>query len=198
MAPLVALEARRALLPHLPARRRAPRRSRATPHRRARQGALRRTRRGAARDRGDRVRLRDPGAAEGRILRAGLDGDRRLRDPPAARRRGRHHAVQLPGHGAHVDVGAGDRVREHVHPQALGEGPVRLDPHRGAAQGGRPPGRRLQRRAGRQGRSRRDPRASRESPPSRSSGRPRSRATSTRPGRSTASACRRSGEPRTT
>ena len=40
---LVALEARRALLPHLPARRRAPRGSRATPHRRARQGALRRT-----------------------------------------------------------------------------------------------------------------------------------------------------------
>jgi hypothetical protein len=66
------------------------------PHRRARQGALRRARRGAARDRGHRVRLRHPGAAEGRILGAGLDGHRRLLDPPAARRRGRHHAVQLP------------------------------------------------------------------------------------------------------
>ena len=70
LAPLVALEARRPLLPHLPARRRAPRGSRTAPHRRARQGPLRRARRGAARHRGHRVRLRHPGAAEGRTTRS--------------------------------------------------------------------------------------------------------------------------------
>ena len=59
------------------------------PHRRAREGALRRDGRGRARARGDRVRLRDPDAAQGRLLRAGLDRDRRLLDPPAARRRRR-------------------------------------------------------------------------------------------------------------
>ena len=57
------------------------------PHGRARQGALRRDGRGRARARGDRVRLRHPDAAQGRVLRAGLDRHRRLLDPPAARRR---------------------------------------------------------------------------------------------------------------
>ena len=47
-------------------------------HRRARQGALRRARRGAARPRGGRVRLRHPAAAQGRLLRPGLDRRRRL------------------------------------------------------------------------------------------------------------------------
>ena len=56
---------------------------------RARQGALRRDGRGHARARGDRVLLRPPDAAQGRVLRAGLDRDRRLLDPPAARRRRR-------------------------------------------------------------------------------------------------------------
>ena len=139
--------------------RRAPRGSRTAPHRRAREGALGRARRGAARHRGDRVRLRDPGAPEGRLLGAGLDRHRRLLDPAAARRRRRHHAVQLPGDGAHVDVGARDRLRERIRAQAVGEGPVRVAPHGRAAEGGRSPGRRLQRRAGRQGRGRRDPRA---------------------------------------
>ena len=109
-----------------------------------------------------------------------------------------HHAVQLPRDGAHVDVGARDRLREHVHPQAVGEGPVRVDPHRRAAQGGRASGRRLQRRAGRQGRGRRDPRSTPASLRSPSSARRRSRATSTRPGRRRASACRRSAARRTT
>ncbi len=45
--------------------------------------------------------------------------------------------VQLPGHGPDVDVRHRDRVREHVHPQALGEGPVGLDLPRGAARRGR-------------------------------------------------------------
>ena len=49
---------------------------------------------------------RHPAPAQGRLQRAGLDRRRRLPDPPAARRRGRHHAVQLPGHGPDVDVRA--------------------------------------------------------------------------------------------
>ena len=198
VAPVVALEARRALLPHLPARRRAPRGSRAAPHRRARQGPLRRARRGAARHRGDRVRLRDPAAPEGRLLRAGLDRDRRVLDPAAARRRGRHHAVQLPGDGAHVDVGARDRVRQHVHPQAVREGPVRVDPDRRAAQGGRA-SRTASSTSSRATRSRST--RSSSTPASRrsaSSARLRSRATSTRPGRRPGSACRRSAARRTT
>ena len=44
--------------------------------------------------------------------------------PPAARRGGRHHAVQLPGHGADVDVRQRPRVRQHLRPQADREGPV--------------------------------------------------------------------------
>ena len=62
----------------------------------------------------DRVRLRDPASPQGRHVRAGLDRDRRLLDPAAARRRRRDHAFQLPGDGAHVDVGAGARVRQHA------------------------------------------------------------------------------------
>ena len=155
----LALPPRRALLQDPPARRRAPCGHRAVPDARARQGHLRRARRGRPRPRGDRVRVRDPDPAQGRVLRAGLDRDRRLLDPPAARRRRRDHAVQLPGDGAHVDVGAGDRLREHVRAQALREGSLGVGLHGGAAQGGRPPGRRLQRRPRRQGRGRCDPRA---------------------------------------
>ena len=49
-------------------------------------------------------------------------------------------------------VGAGYRVRKHVRLEAIREGPVRVTPHRRAAQGSRAPERRLQRRPGRQGR----------------------------------------------
>ena len=45
--------------------------------------------------------------------------DRQLFRPPAAWRRRRHHAVQLPGYGANVDVSARDRMREHFHPEAV-------------------------------------------------------------------------------
>ena len=38
----------------------------------------------------------------------------------AARSCGRHHAVQFPRHGADVDVPRRTRMREHLHPQALG------------------------------------------------------------------------------
>ena len=55
----------------------------------------------------------------------------------------------------------GDRVREHVHPEAVREGPVRVASHRRAAEGGRASRRRLQRRAGGQDRGRRDPPAPR-------------------------------------
>ena len=34
----------------------------------------------------------------------------------------RHHPVQLPGHGAAVDVPGGHRLRQHLHSQALREG----------------------------------------------------------------------------
>ena len=71
-------------------------------------------------------------------------------------------------------------VRQHVHPQAVREGPVGLDLPGRAARRGRRPGRRLQRRPRRQGRGRRDPRRTRTSRRSASSARRRSRATSTR------------------
>ena len=51
-------------------------------------------------------------------------------------RRGRHHAVQLPGDGPDVDVRHGHRLRQHVHPQAVREGPVGVDlPGRAARRG---------------------------------------------------------------
>ena len=64
----VAGEAGGDLLPHPRARARAAGGGRDDPHPRAREGALRRARRGDARARGDRVLLRDPDAAEERVL----------------------------------------------------------------------------------------------------------------------------------
>ena len=43
------------------------------------------------------------------------------------RRVRRHHAVQLPGHGPHVDVSGRDRLRQHLRAQAVGEGSELLD-----------------------------------------------------------------------
>ena len=99
---------------------------RARPDRRlrARQGARRRQGRGDPRDGGRRVRVRAPAAAQGRVLRPGLDRHRRVLVPPAARRVRRHHAVQLPGHGPDVDAPDGDRDREHVRAQAVRARPV--------------------------------------------------------------------------
>ena len=177
---------------------RPPRRPRADPHARARQGALRRAGRGRARARGDRVRLRHPAPAQGRHVGAGLDRDRRVLDPPAARRRRRDHAVQLPGDGADVDVGAGDRVRQHVRAQAVREGSVRVDLD-GRAARRRPACRTASSTSSTATRSRSTRCSSiRTSRRSASSARRRSRATSTRPGRGTASACRRSAARRTT
>ena len=46
--------------------------------------------------------------------------------PPAARGLRRDHAVQLPGHGADVDVPGGDRDRQHVRAQAQRARPLGL------------------------------------------------------------------------
>ncbi len=79
---------------------------------------------GHPRARGGRVRLRHPAAAEGRVQPTmSAPASTRVR-APAARRVRRHHAVQLPGHGADVDVAGGHRLRQHLHPEAVGEGSV--------------------------------------------------------------------------
>jgi len=97
---------------------RTPRRTRRDDHRRARQGLHRRDRRSQPGHRHRRVRLRHPAVAEGRLHRPGLDRHRQLDDAPVAGRGGRHHAVQLPVHGAVLDVPGGDRLRQQLHPQA--------------------------------------------------------------------------------
>jgi hypothetical protein len=101
--------------------------SRAVPDGGAQQGPVGCDGRGGARSRGDRVLLRHPRALEGRVHRAGVDRDRRVFDPAAARRRRGDHAVQFPRDGAHVDVGACPCVRQHVRAEAV--------------RGGREPGR---------------------------------------------------------
>ena len=115
--------------------------------RRARQGHRRRPGRGPARARAGRIRLRTRAAAQGRALMAGLARRRQLHAAPAGRRRRRDHAVQLPLDGPALDVPAGARRRQHVRPQAVRAGPLRV----GAAgellaEAGVPDGR-LQRRA---------------------------------------------------
>ena len=177
---------------------RAPQGHRRLPDRGARQGADRCAGRGGPRPREPGVRVRHPAPAQGHLQRAGLGRDRRLPDPPAAGRGGRYHALQLPGHGADVDVRQRHRLRQHLHPEAVREGPVRIGLPGRAAAGGRPAGRRLQRRARGQGRGRRASWSTRISPPSASSARRPSRATSTRRAPGTASACRHSAAPRTT
>ena len=129
------------------ARRRAGRAG----QRRARQGHLGRGRRGGPRPRGGGVRLRHPAPAQGRLLGERVHRRGRLLDPPAARRGGRDHPVQLPGHGADVDVPAGHRVRQHVRAQAVREGPVGLAAAGPAVGRGGPAGRRVQRGPGGQG-----------------------------------------------
>ena len=81
-----------------------------------------------------------------------------LRQPLGVVRR--HHAVQFPGDGAAVDVAGRDRLRQHLHPQAVRARSLRLAAARRTAARGRAARRRLQRRAGRQGGGRRDAGAS--------------------------------------
>ena len=166
---------------------------------RARQGHRRRAGRRPARARGDRVRLRHPAGAEGRIHRGRRPRHRRLFDAPAARHRRRHHPVQLPGDDPDVDVRHGDRraatPSSSSRPSATRRVPVRLAEL--MMEAGAPDGR-AQRRPRRQGNGRRDPRPSRTSRRSASSARPTSRSTSTRAAPRTGSACRRWAAPRTT
>ncbi len=68
--------------------------------------------------------LRHPARAEGRIYARRGPRHRRLFDAPAARHRRRHHPVQLPGDDPDVDVRGGHRLRQRLHPEAVGARPV--------------------------------------------------------------------------
>ena len=125
------------------------------------QDPFRCARRSGARHRGGGVRLRHPASPEGRVLAQCRAGDRHPFRPPAARRLRRHHAVQLPRHGAAVDASGGDRLRQHLRAEAVGARSFRADAGLRAVQGGRLPRRRAECRAWRQGGGRRHPRPSR-------------------------------------
>jgi hypothetical protein len=84
-----------------------------------------------------------------------------LHHPPAAGGGGGYHPVQLPGDGPDVDVPAGDRRRQHVRAQAVGEGPVGVAAGGRVAGRGRPAPGGVQRGPRRQGGRRPDSRASR-------------------------------------
>ena len=82
------------------------------------------------RDRGAGIRVRHPASAHGRkpaATRGTLDGETCARTRSGMRG---NHAVQLPGHGADVDVPAGDRVRKHLRAQAEREGAAVRQPAR--------------------------------------------------------------------
>ena len=96
-----------------------------------------------------------PHLLKGGYSRERLDQRRRLLDPPAARRRRGHLAVQLPGHGADVVLPHRDRLRQRRRPQAEREGPLGRAGRRRAVEGGRPARRRHERRQRRQGGGRR-------------------------------------------
>ena len=137
------------------------RQARRTARARARQDRSRRQGRHPARPRGGRIRLRHPASDEGRIHRRRRPRHRHLFDAPAARRRRRHHAVQFPGDDPDVEVRARDRLRQRLHPEALGARSRRADDARRADDRGGPAGRHPQRRQRRQGSGRRHPRRSR-------------------------------------
>ena len=126
---------------------------------RQRQGDQGRGGRGPARNRVRRGGHRDPVAHAGLEPGGRLPRDRLRHDPPADRRLRRHHAVQLPLHGAALVPPVRDRVRRHVHPQAVRAGPSRLRAALRAARPVRDPRRRGQPPERRQGHGQRDPRA---------------------------------------
>ena len=99
----------------------APEGARRDRQRGARQGVPRRDGVGAARHRGGRVRRRRAAPAQGRARRIGRPRRRRALAAAAARRLRRHHAVQLPGDGAAVDVPDRAGLRQHVRAEAVGE-----------------------------------------------------------------------------
>ena len=94
---------------------------------RARQDRSRRQGRHPARARGGRIRLRHSASDEGRIHRRRRPRHRHLFDAAAARRRRRHHAVQFPGDDPDVEIRARDRLRQRVHPEAVGARSRRAD-----------------------------------------------------------------------
>ena len=174
------------------------RRPRAAAVLRARQDLRRRQGRHPARPRSGGVRLRHSAPDEGRIHRQRRPRHRPLFAAPAARRRRRHHAVQFPGDDPAVEVRAGDRLRQRLHPQAVGARSVRADADRRAVPQGRPARGHPQRRQRRQGGGRYA---------AHRSARPGDRlrrlvgdraSTSMRPAARTESACSASAAPRTT
>ena len=68
----------------------------------------------------------DPSPAEGREPRGRRSRRRRGDGPPAGRRGRRDHPVQLPGDDPAVVPALRDRVRQHVHPQAVRARPAPL------------------------------------------------------------------------
>ena len=94
---------------------------------RARQDRSRRQGRHPARPRSRRVRLRHSASDEGRIHRRRRPRHRHLFDAAAAGRRRRHHAVQFPGDDPDVEIRARDRLRQRLHPEALGARSRRAD-----------------------------------------------------------------------
>ena len=180
--------------PHRQEQRRARRHSRA----RARQDDRRRQGRHPARRRGGRIRARRPASDEGRIYRRRRPRHRSLFDAPAARRRRRHHAVQFPGDDPVMEARAGDRLRQRLHPEALGTRSGRADAaRRTLRRGGRPSGH-PQRRQRRQGSGRRHPRRSRHPGDRLRRLDPDRRNTSIRAARRRENACSASAAPRTT
>ena len=94
----------------------------------------------------------------------GVATGRRRRDVAAAgRRRRRDHPVQLPGDDPALVPALRDRLREHVHPQAVGARPAHAAADRRADRRDRPdPGRRRQHRPRRPRRGQRPPRPPRD------------------------------------
>ena len=174
------------------------RRSRPAALLRARQDLRRLQGRHPARPRGGRVRLRHSASDEGRVHRQRRPRHRPLFDAPAARRRRRHHAVQFPGDDPAVEVRARHRLRQRLHPQAVGARSVGADADRRTVHQGRPAGRHPQRRQRRQGSGRHAAHRSARARRSASSARRRSPNTSIRPAARTESACSASAAPRTT
>ena len=103
------------------------------------------------RHRGRRVRLRRRPSLQGGDPAGAGARHRRLGDARAAGSLRRHHAVQLSGDGADVDVPPGDRLRQQLRPQAEREGAAHRQPPRRAVPRGRPAPRGPQRRPRRQG-----------------------------------------------
>ena len=157
-----------------------------------------RKRRHPARPRGGGIRLRHSASDEGRIHRRRRPRHRPLFDAPAARRGRRHHAVQFPGDDPAVEMRAGDRLRQCLHPQAIGARPIRADADRRTVSRGRPAARHPQRRQRRQGSGRYAAhRSAREGDRLRRLLGDRAN-TSMRPAARTANACSASAAPRTT